>query len=286
MMTSIADIVLSALSDTPVGHGAYAAALRAAFKAYPPPYGTRCYGEIYRSAAANPSWVATSLVAGAEREAEGARRLWALAASSGDHAVSAYVKQHAIDESRHARWYIATADLAFPGAIEAKLRRDLDRLSPRYTTAQSPVPDGSSYGDPTVDHFIQANLAEIRTWVNQKLQMPVLIAYCDETRRRRLGFLLDRLARDEIRHIIYTARLIEEFAVNLGQSAMLDIMTQRVCDLNEMTRNEVEDRVFPLHCSAASCTDGRPVGCPLVSQGSRTMLHAGTVGSAVTGQKP
>src|SRR2546422_631913 len=62
----------------------YGQALISACKKSPPPFGTRAYGEIYRDAAADPYWLAVSLMTNAEREGEGAGHLWDLAACTAD----------------------------------------------------------------------------------------------------------------------------------------------------------------------------------------------------------
>src|ERR1700675_2193342 len=62
----------------------YREALITACRKAPPPFGTRSYGEIYRDAATNPSWMAASLMTNAEREGEGAGHLWDLAACTPD----------------------------------------------------------------------------------------------------------------------------------------------------------------------------------------------------------
>lgn len=233
----------------------YRAALREACAAEPPPFGTRRYGEIYRSVAVDPEWLATSIVTSAEREADGATRLWSLAACTRDEEIASCVKHHAVDESRHARWYIAMLDLAFPGAVDESLRPHIDAISPRYTLAMTPQPvEGSPFAyEVTVDDLVQSNIAEIRTSINHRLQRPVLMAHCAPERRGKLQVLLDRLLRDEIAHVSYTARLIERAARKDGTRFVVDLVTERVRDFNEITCSEVEDGVFPLHCSRDAC---------------------------------
>ena len=63
---------------------AYERALREACNGTPPPFGQAWYGEKYRLLASDPAWLATSLIANAEKEGDGARKLWQLAAGSQD----------------------------------------------------------------------------------------------------------------------------------------------------------------------------------------------------------
>jgi hypothetical protein len=255
-MNIVAEIMIASLgADSSRDLDRYCHALSVACNAAPPPFGTRRYGEIYRTVASDPSWLAASLITSAEREADGATRLWSLAACTPDVEISAFVKQHAIDEARHARWYIALLDIVFPGAVDESLRPHLDAVSPRYSAKMTPEPvDGSPFAYAmTMDDFVQSNIAEIRTAINHRLQRPVLMAHCPRSRHNKLTPLLERLLGDEVRHIKYTAGLIERFAKQDGADSLAELMTLRVRDFNEITCEEVEQGVFPLHCSREEC---------------------------------
>jgi hypothetical protein len=263
-MNPVAELMIEALGADRTGClDKYCSALRAACDSSPPPFGTARYGEIYRSVAADPEWLAISLITSAEREADGGGRLWSLAACTADTDIAAAVKQHAIDEARHSRWYIGVLDLVFPGAVDSSLRPHLDSVSPEYSARDEPKPvTGSPYAHAVgLDDLVQMNIAEIRTAINQRLQRPVLLAFCAEERLDRLTRVLDRLLRDEVRHVAYSARLIERFATAGEVDLVEDLMAERVRDFNEITCAEVEDRVFPLHCSREECrTTGACVG--------------------------
>ena len=269
-MDPVAELTIEALNAGASGalrH--YRKALRVACEYSPPPYGTARYGQVYRTVAVDPSWLAASLITSSEREADGATRLWSLAACTSDTDISQAVKRHAIDEARHARWYVALLDIAFPGAVDDSLRPALDSISPRYDSEMQPTAvEGSPFAyEMTLDDLIQSNIAEIRTSINHRLQRPVLMAHCAPERRRKLSTLLDRLLRDEIAHIEYTARLIERFAARGGEALVLDLMRSRMDDFNEITCDEIDQNVFPLHCSSQSCrrgVDGQG-SCPLAA---------------------
>jgi hypothetical protein len=246
-VNSIAGLTVKALR----AHGGeawphYRDALITACRKAPPPFGTRSYGRIYRDAASDPCWMAFSLITNAEGEGEGARHLWDLAACTPDARVAAQVKAHAIDESRHSRAYVAMLELAFPGVVDDDRRAELTALSPGFTRRSALEPrDGSAYASPiTVDDLIQMNIAEIRTLVHHLLQRPVLLGYCAPERRRRLAHLLDALRLDEIRHIAYTASLIEEFARSGEAGAVKQLMQQRVSDFNAITNQDLGRAVF------------------------------------------
>jgi hypothetical protein len=116
-----------------------------------------------------------------------------------------------------------------------------------------PVPGSPFAYAMTVDDLVQSNIAEIRTAINHRLQRPVLMAHCAPERRGKLGPLLDRLLIDEVRHVAYTARLIERFARENGQEPVRELVTKRLRDFNEITCEEVEGGVFALHCSRDEC---------------------------------
>jgi hypothetical protein len=255
-MNSIAELILGVLDPEDSGaYGNYRKAIVNAFDSEPPPYGTRLYGEKFREVAQDPSWFATSLLINAEREAEGSGRLWNLAASTTDPEISACVKGHAVDESRHAKWYVAILDLAFPGAIDESVRGFADSISPQYTAEMTPIADASSLfsRQVSVDDLIQMNIAEIRTAINQKLQLPLILAYAPAQNRSKLNTLLDRLSKDEFLHIDYSARLIQRLSSDVGIDYITDLMKERMRDFNEITCEEVELGVFPLHCSNKKC---------------------------------
>jgi hypothetical protein len=253
-VNTVAAITIEALGGTP-DLEAYFRALDLACEASKPIFSTKRYGDIFRSVAVDPAWLAASLITNAEREAEGSTRLWSLSASTRDAETARLVKQHAIDESRHARWYIAILDLVFPGALDASLRPHVESISPRYSSSMEPKPEeGSPYAhEITLDDLVQMNIAEIRTAINQRLQLPILMAHCNPVSRDKLRTLLEGLMNDEWLHVGYSARLIERMAAEESGDFLQDLMTARVCDFNEITCEEVELGVFPLHCSNKSC---------------------------------
>ena len=246
-MNIVANLTIKALQT----HGSdawphYRHALITACKKSPPLFGTRSYGDIYRDAATDPYWLATSLMSNGEREGKGAGQLWDLAACTPDNRVAAQIRQHAIDESRHARVYIALLDLVFPGAVDGEFHAQLATLSPGYTRSSPLLPHGGSpYAHAiTLDELIQMNIAEIRTRVHHLLQRPMLLAHCPASHRERLVMILDTLLFDETRHIAYTAALIEEFAGKGDAQRVKQLTQERLSDFNAITNEEMGENVF------------------------------------------
>jgi hypothetical protein len=122
-MNIVAGMTIGALRE----HGVpelptYDRALAAACTAYPPPFGAKEYGDLYRSSAIDPDWVALSLLMAAQSEGEGARHLWDMAACTPDAEIARQMQQHAIDEARHSRVYVTLLGLIFPEALVDETR--------------------------------------------------------------------------------------------------------------------------------------------------------------------
>jgi len=225
----------------------YRDALITACRKAPPPFGTKGYGKIYRDVAKDPDWMILSLIQNAQGEGEGSGHLWDLAASTPDPCIAAQVKAHAIDESRHSKAYVAMLELTFPALLaNNELHAQLASLSPGYSQrSRLEAHKGSPYASAiTLDDLIQMNIAEIRTLVHHILQRPMLLGYCTPQRRHRLTLLHDRLRFDEVRHIAYTAALIEEFAQHGEAGAVKRLMQERMSDFNAITNEDLGRGVF------------------------------------------
>jgi hypothetical protein len=220
------------------GLSRYHAALTEACAAAPPPYGQAWYGDRYRSWAVDPSWMAQSLIDNAAKEGEGAQKLWALAGRSRNSTIAEAVRRHAIDEARHARFYIALLQLAFPSLLDRRAFGKLQKLSPGYTTKDFPSRLRAANDDSVLDEIVQMNIGEIRTLIHQKLMRPVLTMHCPPDGRPRLTKLLDGLGGDELKHIEYTARLIDEAARSKSEFVN-STFRKRVAEFNRITLNEV-----------------------------------------------
>lgn len=246
-MNQIARETRQALDEqgiAPLPH--YDAFLERACSTSPPRFGDASYYEIYDSVASDPQWMALSLVTNAEREGDGATRLWNLAACTTDGAVSEEIKQHAIDESMHSRAYLSMVDLVFPDATTPELREQLLTLSPGFNGQSVPVATpGSPFAhEVSVDDLIQMNIAEIRTRIHHLMQRPHLLRYCPEENRERLVRILDRLLHDETKHIAYTAKLIDRLAPEQGLDKVEALLLERLRDFDAVTEEELAARIF------------------------------------------
>lgn len=225
---------------------AYLAAVQEAVAAEPPPFGTDDYRDIYLGASANATWMVISLMRNSQREGQGATDLWSLSACSTDSTEQQLIKRHAVDESRHAKLYLALLDLAFPDAVDPVFRRQMERFSPDYTMTQQPSPvTGSLYAkSPTVDDFVQMNIAEIRTTIHHLMQRAALEAHCPTENLPRVTKLLNALLSDELGHVAYTAALIESKSAGLGPGGLSKLYCRRLHDFNRITSEEMRKMFY------------------------------------------
>ena len=238
--------VALAQRDPPADCPRYLAALDTAILEEPPIFAGKPYADTYQSASANGQWLAISLITAAEREGDGASRLWSLAACTTDEKEHKLLKRHACDESSHALAYLALLDITFPGAVDPEFRTELNQLSPHYAMNQ-PVKavEGSPYArTPSIDDFIQMNIAEIRTTIHHFMQRQALALHCSAESLRKAVKVLDSVLRDELSHISYSAALIEQKAEDLEPGEFQSLFSKRVKDFNLLTSKELGELIF------------------------------------------
>jgi hypothetical protein len=223
--------------------------LREACEAHPPPHGMAWYGNMYRQLARKPDWFAHSLVINADKEGFGARQLWKFSVRMDNPRLAEAVRRHSMDESRHARMFVGILDLLFPSAIEAGFRATLKELSPGYTPKTHP-PTGVVVSEVmsmerVMDELIQGNFTEIRALILQLLLRPMLQAYARPEERQKLLRVSDALIRDEVRHIEYSARFIEEYAIG-NREWVRATMLDRMRAVNDVSLQEVSYEGLPI----------------------------------------
>ena len=240
-VTAAARVALSQ-HNPPASCPKYSAALGKAIWEEFPPFSTRLYADLYRGASASGQWLAISLITNAEREGDGAKRLWSLAACA-DNEERHLLKRHACDESSHALAYLALLDLTFPGAVEASFRSELNQLSPHFSMGQEVrAIEGSPYArKPSIDDYMQMNIAEIRTTIHHLMQREALAAHCPAENISRVTKILDSLLRDELSHVAYTAVLIEEKAGDTEPEKFEEQFCKRLRDFNRITNEDPID---------------------------------------------
>ncbi|ADO71689.1 hypothetical protein [Stigmatella aurantiaca] len=242
----IAELTIEALrASEGKGLPFYEQLLCSSFEACVPPFSKRWYGEAYREQAADPAWLARSLVTNAEKEAEGARMLWRMAGLIESPEIAEQVRRHAIDESNHARYYIAMLNLAFPGCADEGVQTQLDAISPRYSVRERPE-RGDAIEEPvlTLDALVQMNIGEIRTRVHQLLLYPIIMRHSPPEQHARLKGVLETITADETRHIAYTAQAMEAAARGGSEALVRDMLFSRLEQFCALTLKELETHTF------------------------------------------
>lgn len=225
----------------------YFAALRNALAEELPPFSTDVYADSYRAALENRPWTARSLMLSAQREGEDARRLWSLAAHAGDGVERELLKQAAIDQSGHARAFLALLDLAFPGVVPAAFREQLESLSPGYTAEQEPaVADATDGKTATLDDFIHINLAQLRNASLQVLLRPSLTTHCPPENVPGATEMMDAILADDLAHVARTAAVIERQSRAEALDEFAWRFQDRLRDFIDLTSEEPIDRGYHL----------------------------------------
>lgn len=236
-MSAVIDIVESRLPDMPATHPLYWEALRAACEETPPPYGEFWYGDLFRHHAQDLDWLVQIIELNARKEADGARQLWDFSRRIADRSIRQRVKAHAIDEARHAAFYVALLQLMFPDEMSDDYVRSLRDYVPRFDRDDDAVDDDRlATKQAVLDEIIQMNIGEIRTLINQMLMRPMVDVLTPEANRERALKLIDGLGDDEVSHIAYTADVIDELD---ERDATGRIMKLRLDEFNAITRSEL-----------------------------------------------
>jgi hypothetical protein len=203
-----------------------------------PPFLQAWYGDRYRDFAMDPQWLAGSFVANADKEAEGARKLARIASEARNLPFAAEILEHAEDEARHARMYLAMLKLVFPEALTDEERQELLNGLPAAGFAVINHDIAVRPKEEILDDIVQMNIGEVRTRLHQMLLRPVAMAVCPSITRTSLNKLLERILYDEGRHILYTARILHD-AMADGAELIEKLYRRRCNDFSELTLREV-----------------------------------------------
>jgi hypothetical protein len=100
--------------------------------------------------------------------------------------------------------------------------------------------DESPYArTPSIDDYVQMNIAEIRTTIHHTMQREALARHCPPDNVPGVTKILDAILRDELNHVGYTAELIERKAVDASPSAFQALFSKRLQDFSQITREEL-----------------------------------------------
>ncbi|HJV43538.1 hypothetical protein [Caulobacter sp.] len=214
----------------------YTDAFRAAFRRNDPVFIRAGYGEFFFHCAANvPGWMQRTLLLNAQGEGEGAVGLARLARGVAfDAAVARQVEEHARDEARHSRMFANIAQLAFPQGLAPErmeaFAAALPDIRPILDAPAEKVCEGH-----LIDNLVQMNIGEVRTRLHMHLFAPVVFHVAPEGSRDRVRGQLEILAHDEMRHIGYTALLMENWARSGDKNRIEALYLGRLNTFNQLT---------------------------------------------------
>lgn len=236
-MSAIVEIIEARLPGLPAQCPTYWSILQEACSATPPPYGEHWYGELFRRHATDLQWLVRIIALNAKKEADGARQLWQFAQRIKNDSIRSQVRDHAIDEGRHSAFYIAMLPLMFPDDIAEADLHALRKVVPRFDRDEDRIDeDNLASRHAMLDEIVQMNIGEIRTLVNQMLMRPLVDVLTPDENRERALKLIDGLGDDEVTHIGYTARIIEQLD---EAEATRHFMHVRLDDFNRITMAEL-----------------------------------------------
>lgn len=191
-----------------------------------------------------PGWIAEVVLANADAESEGSKKLvdlWKSTTVNKD--IEDAILFHAKDESRHSHLFVKLVSIAFPELnAEGELSVIKDGLTKIHT--RDLVKDTSSISDyELLDHLIQMNMGEVRTLIHMHFLGPVIFALTPPESKDKVHNILQGLAHDEVIHIGYTSKLIEDWCNDRNYTAAKQLYHSRLMDFHKLTISQTEDTI-------------------------------------------
>jgi hypothetical protein len=223
----------------------YTDSLTGAFAASEPVFTRKRYADFFWHCASTvPGWLAQVMLANAIKESDGAAQLlllWKVVHSYKD--AEEQILAHAKDEARHSRLFVHLAQLAFPGMLHPYRMDEVRSSLTVIEEKDCQKADREIREDVLMDHLVQMNIGEIRTRIHMHLLAPVVHALAPEENKTAVRRILEGLAHDEVRHIAYTAKLMETWARNGASKAIEALYQHRLWDFNVITVQETESAI-------------------------------------------
>ncbi|MBV6325087.1 hypothetical protein KVP70_29640 [Duganella sp. HSC-15S17] len=183
------------------------------------------------------------IAASSTGEGEGALKLFDLWRSIDyNNDMADQVLRHAQDEARHARMFLRMANAMTPGCIapaELAVREStLPPLGVPELSSRASVPEHH-----LIDHLVQMNIGEIRTRLHMHLFAPIVFNLAPDSGRKLVRGTLEALADDELRHIGYTALLMEQWARDGDADLIAGLYSSRLATFNAITVDHTEGAI-------------------------------------------
>jgi hypothetical protein len=183
-----------------------------------------------------PNWLPRVVAACASTESNGAHSLLDIWKKVNFHKEAEQgLLRHAKDEAGHARLFVKLASLAFeenfaPSSLEA-LRNSLIPLDKDEIAKSSNIIEERML----IDYLIQLNIVEIRTRHHLHLLAPMYYSLTPTPNKHKTEKILIGLQRDELSHITYTAKLIDDWMQDNDVEKYKSIYMCRLQNYNEHT---------------------------------------------------
>lgn len=187
---------------------------------------------FWQCATTVPGWVQSVLIESAVSESFGSQRLRTIVQAI-DYNKDAEdgMTVHAKDEAYHSRLFLKLVRDAFPFYISDA---DFQNLQASFTPVDAAIPKSGLHlpEDVLIDYLVQINLSEVRTLMNLHLLAPILWGCAPPEKRERVITMLQSLQRDEIRHITYTAHLMEGWAAGGDADLVKSLFSRNMSEFN------------------------------------------------------
>lgn len=219
--------------------------LKNSFKEIEPVFTKPKYIDFFWHCASTvPGWIGEVVLANAEAESQGSKKLLDLWKSTIiNKEIEDSILFHAKDESRHSHLFVKLVSIAFPESnsdVELiKIKNSLTKISNNDL-----IKDKVNISDnELLDHLIQMNMGEIRTLIHMHFLGPVIYAISPDESKEKVSNILQGLAKDEVVHIGYTSKLIEDWCRDKNFGLAKSLYHDRLMDFHKLTISQTEDTI-------------------------------------------
>lgn len=244
MATSIADAMFAIKerigNDLPV----YSDALEVAFRDVNPVFVRKEYSDFFwECSKAIPGWLQTIFVHSAVAESIGSKTLLSYWESVQDNKEAEEgLLWHARDEARHSRIFLRLVDLSFPTFVLPKDRQEIEASLHKFP--ETIKKSERRLPEPILLNYLALiNMAEIRTLINLHLLAPIFYTLSPKENKDRVANLLFSLQRDEVSHIAYTAKIINDAGSGKGANYVKEMYKKNLTEFGIYSSKGLEDAV-------------------------------------------
>lgn len=226
----------------------YSCFLREAFEAVQPVFMRKRYAEFFWNCSTSvPGYIERVIENSSVGEAEGSVKLFELwRGVDYNKQVANQILRHALDEARHSGIFLRLTNTVFPEFLtgdDIALRKS--NLPDTKALQRKDVSDNITRVPEhhLIDHLVQMNIGEIRTRLHMHLFAPILYNLAPDAKRQQVRGWLSGLVNDELRHIAYTALLMEQWAEDGNAKLIGSLYRSRLAIFNHITVDHTESAI-------------------------------------------